>query len=404
MVPDAEALAEWWETDRLLMDVLAAGREATQSLVVLLEAQDAFWVVVHGVLKVAVVPVKADIRTSLEAETHTIEQVHERWLAKRNLSTGHPLRPVISAWHKRPVGTIPNTRPDLIMPSRVAMVKQGDARALARADRPGLFSPAAYLEDDQMSLPGFGVPRQTDLPALPLALYDLGMKGESTRGPAPLALRLWVEAILSVGLHERMINRPVAMEVVLRDIRARLWPNSKRGYNMDRLKRVLHEASNALDSWDAAWPFHDPDTGRGGSKRIVLVTHIGNTLDDTMRVVVDLPPGSVEGPQVSPTLAAWGAKSAYAYRALLNLAYYWHRPGRTHMPVSGGKRWVRRNIPEAYPELSDSDLIALVFPTEAGKEHRRQRLYRANQTLKNLEDKGELRREGRRVLPPTKTV
>ena len=179
MVPDAEALAEWWESDRLLMDVLAASKEATQSLTLLLDAQDSFWVVHQGALKVASIPLRS---SAVEAETHTIEQIHESWIAKRDMGTGHPLRPIISAWHKRPVGTTANTRPDRIMPSRVAMVNQGDSRALPRADRPGLFSPAAYLEDDQMSLPGFGVPRQSDLPVLPLALYDPGMKGSKHCG------------------------------------------------------------------------------------------------------------------------------------------------------------------------------------------------------------------------------
>ena len=42
-------------------------------------------------------------------------------------------------------------------------------------------------------------------------------------------------------------------------------------------------------------------------------------LDDVVRMVVDLPPGS--GPMVTPTLGAWGSRSAPAYNALLNLAY-----------------------------------------------------------------------------------
>ena len=400
MIPDAEALAVWWESDRLLMDVLDASKEATQTLVTLLDAQNAFWVS-HGRFVVAVVPGRDDFRSSAtEAETLTIEQVHEIWLAKRELNTGHPLRPVIGAWHRRPVRTMPNTRTNRLMPSRVAMVQGGDARALPRVDRPGLFSPAAHLENDQMSLPGFGQVRQSNLPALPLALYDLGMEGAPSRGAAPLALRLWVEAILSVGLDERMRNRPVEMEVSLRTMRERLWPNSWNGYSSTRLRRVLHQAADALDSWEAAWPWHDPDTGRGGSRRIVLVSDIGNNLDDTFRLVVDLPPGSAEGPQVSATLAAWGAKSADAYRSLLNLAYTWHQPGRTHMPLAGG-HWVRRTTPDAYPELSDDDLLALVFPThESTATYRKELLYRARKTLEMLSDAGELQLHGRRVLPP----
>ena len=46
-------------------------------------------------------------------------------------------------------------------------------------------------------------------------------------------------------------------------------------------------------------------------------------MSDVVRMVVDLPPGSGPGPMVTPTLGAWGARSAPAYHALLNLAYRW---------------------------------------------------------------------------------
>ena len=69
------------------------------------------------------------------------------------------------------------------------------------------------------------------------------------------------------------------------------------------------------------------------------------------------------------------------------------------MPVAGGRHWIRRKTIEAYPELTDDDLLALVFPTGARKS-RRDQLYRARQTLKYLERAGELRLVDRRVLPP----
>ena len=74
-------------------------------------------------------------------------------------------------------------------------------------------------------------------------------------------------------------------------------------------------------------------------------------------MVVDLPPGSGSGPLVTPTLGAWGAKSAPAYSALLNLAYRWFDPGVTRHPVRGG-HWLQAQAPERYPALSDTDVVA----------------------------------------------
>ena len=51
--------------------------------------------------------------------------------------------------------------------------------------------------------------------------------------------------------------------------------------------------------------------GPGCSRRVV-------------RIIVDLPPGSGNGPQVSDNLRLWGVRSAPAYRLLINLAYQWH--------------------------------------------------------------------------------
>ena len=83
---------------------------------------------------------------------------------------------------------------------------------------------------------------------------------------------------------------------------------------------------------DARIPWLDPDTGRGGTRRVVSAGDIPrgpDALDDAVRMVVHLPPGSGPGPLVTPTLGAWGAKSAPAYTALLNLHYRWFDVGVT---------------------------------------------------------------------------
>ena len=61
----------------------------------------------------------------------------------------------------------------------------------------------------------------------------------------------------------------------------------------------LMGAVEALDTMDARIPWQDPNTGRGGLRRVVSVGDIPRgpgVLDDVVRMVVDLPPGSGPGP------------------------------------------------------------------------------------------------------------
>ena len=99
-------------------------------------------------------------------------------------------------------------------------------------------------------------------------------------------------------------------------------------------------AVEALDTMDARIPWEDPDTGRGGLRRLVQVGDIPRgpgALEDFVTVVVHLPPGAGVGPTVSPNLHVWGVRSAPAYNALINLAYRWFEPGVTRRPVAGGR-------------------------------------------------------------------
>ena len=58
-----------------------------------------------------------------------------------------------------------------------------------------------------------------------------------------------------------------------------------------------------------------------------------------------------------------------------------------------------QRIPERYPELSDADLVNITRPTTA-RAARRNLLTESWNTLRALETAGELRIEGRRVMPP----
>ena len=77
-------------------------------------------------------------------------------------------------------------------------------------------------------------------------------------------------------------------------------------------RRVLAQADGgrgSLDSWDARVPLYDPQTKRNELRRVVSVGGIPRgpgALDESVRIIVDLPPGSGNGPQVQTTCGCGG--------------------------------------------------------------------------------------------------
>ena len=133
----------------------------------------------------------------------------------------NPLAPLVKAY-PTPVNGKANLRPDRILPGKLAMVNPSHKRAGR------LFSSAAHRRG-QLVMPGFEV-ADSEGPALPLALYQLGQDNpERGGGPAaPLALRLFVEAVLAAPYDERNAGQPVVLQVTLRDLLERLYPGSRR--------------------------------------------------------------------------------------------------------------------------------------------------------------------------------
>lgn len=311
-----------------------------------------------------------------------------------------PLAPLVNAWQQRPRPVEPNRRlTDRIIPARLAMANTSNNPRL-------LFSPAAHAEygpdGKQLVMPGFAN-ADTPSPALPLALYDLGAGPTISPGRgAPLALRMFVESVLSVPMQERERGQPVAMSVSLREFLKWLYP-SRTPSPAEYWPRLM-AAVEALDSWDARVPLYDPQTKRNELRRVVSVGGIPRgpgALDESVRIIVDLPPGSGNGPQVSNNLRLWGVKSAPAYRLLINLAYQWHNPGVTIIPVGKGKarHWVQMDDPERYPMITDTDLVFLTFPTMSSRSERR-KPGEAWGYVRQLEKAGELRMVGGKILPP----
>ena len=241
-----------------------------------------------------------------------------------------------------------------------------------------------------------------------MQLYDLGLgavHAEKSTG-APLALRIFVESILAVSRQDRRGEGPVVISMTLRDLLNRLYPGPRRPKPREYWPRLM-KASETLDSTEARIPWYDPDIGRGGLRRVVSLVDIPRgpgALDDLVSIVVDLPPGSENGPQVSDNLGLWGLRHRREYRTLLNLPYWWHIPGQTVHPVGRradgkGRHWQRATAPDRYPAMSDDELVDIVFPT-SGRARVSNLVGEARQVLKNLERAGELRIIEDKVLPP----
>ena len=234
----------------------------------------------------------------------------------------------------------------------------------------------------------------------------LGALEHRARNPAaPLALRLWVVSILLTRQQDRHGNYPVALEIPLRQLLAELYPGRKPRPN-EYWPRLM-KAVETLGSSEARVPWYDHELGRGGQRHVVIVGDIPRgpgVLDDRVQLIVNLPPGSENGPQVSDKLAEWGVKSDRAYRALLNLAYWWHDPGVTARPLGKrangkGRFWAQSQNPEHYPAMTDEQLVQIVFPTSA-KKNFRDLLYDAHKVFLELQRAGEIAIIDGKPMPP----
>ena len=334
---------------------------------------------------------------------YLVQEVDELYQKNRQHGDLHPLIPLIQAWHRnRPRSGTPNTKDrSLIIPETLGMVATEDRRA------GHLFMPAAHVDPadqrGQTILPGFEREHFRG-PALPLALYDLGVGPSQSPGRgAPLPLRLFVETVLAVSQQDRRSGKPTDLNISLRELLSRLYPGQRTPRPTEYWPRLM-QAVHALDSDEARIPIFDPDTGRHEMRRIVSLGGIprgAGHLDDNIRIIVDLPRGSEHGPQVSPNLGKWGLKSAPGYRLLLNLAYAWHDIGRTVTPVGKGKdrRWVRSYDPSRYENFTDNYLTDLAFPTSA-RAHRKLLTQDMRKAVTALTEAGEIQVVDGKLLPP----
>ena len=314
----------------------------------------------------------------------------------------HPLVPLVRVWQTyhahQPIER--ETRPDRIMPL-------GLARASESHTRSGRLTAFWQPSSGQLVLPEIG--HRTEGIALPLHLYELGVANEAERRgrAAPLALRLWIEGVLNVPFAARTGDWPTVHQITLRDLLAVLYPGRRRPRPNEYGPR-LEAATAALDSPKARVEWENPTTGQGGLRRVVSITDLPRPghLDDTLAIVVHLPPGAQHGPIVTPNLGMIGVRSARQYKVMIGLAYRWFEPGRTHAPKGRGRnrRWLPRRT--GHRPVTDAELVSLCFP---GREHRpgtaafRDQLRLARRDIATLEAQGELvirNSNGLLLLPP----
>ena len=184
----------------------------------------------------------------------------------------HPAELLIQTWQALPDRKkirrveVDQRKKGRVLPGKLAMVDQGHNRGGQT------WSPAAHLQGPSQAslfdsggaipvsarqvLPGFGDRCPGRTPALFLQLWDLGAASVNPGGGrgAPLALRLFVEAILAVPKYMR--GGRSSYVIPLRQLQERLYPNGPptRRVFWDRLTRAI----DILQSVEARMPYYDP--------------------------------------------------------------------------------------------------------------------------------------------------
>ena len=313
-----------------------------------------------------------------------------------------PLMPIIHGWcaPPKPVSAATEHESGRIIPGQLAMVDTSDSRCGKHFAYPAHVTSLAGAY--QMVLPGFALPNT--LPLLPTHMYYLGEEPGSKNRAAPTPLRILIEATMAVPLDDRNVGQPVAFSPTLREILR--WLYVGRRPKPNEYMGILQRARDVLDSDEALVPWYDPETQTGRLRRLVSINDVPlrpRSLEERIRIIVDLPPGSGPGPKITPNLRYWGSKSAAAYRLLINLSFFWHKPGRTIVPVGKPphQRWVFSTNPDRFDSLSPGDLVKMTFPRS--RRGRSSNLVSdARAIVDKLQQAGELTIIDGKYLPPVK--
>lgn len=374
--------------------------------------------------------------------------VHKIWTEarKRNSDLPHPLAPLVKAWQDRakPVA-VNRTKKGIVPASFVRRHKQADLALPGPGpldNLPGLV-PAPPEARQPALLPELDPGREQ--PAL-LALFDAaGGRSGKQRGIAPVEMRIFIEALMSVPVGARngglyrvespLTGRPFTIEEIVGD-----WLQWKVKSYDTRFRHNLNRALHSLRDLEVPM-------GKHGGWYYPLLLHAveGMGLHHRVSFLASLPKGSHVGPSVDRhVLRVLGKRSEPAYRAYLALCFDWDRYGGHNgklilpsRPVAkrdregyllnanddlitgkGGvlvkspydKRAIRTGKREPnpartrYPEYYPDDLVRLCFPekaiAKAGTAARRVQQQRAKAAIDMIRQADGCTIEGRRIMPP----
>lgn len=295
----------------------------------------------------------------------------------------------------------------LILPRSVAQVEQ---------DAPGYhlsrFQPAAHRTPSGQLL--FGFEHETERgPTLPANIWALGLDGEKRGGVVSMALRMWVACILHTPLLARNGNHPVEIgrqgddPLTLRKFLQWVYPGAwtDPDVRVPRAGEYWPRIRDACDAVNAAKVIYADDAGVLWGRQVVRMDtpYTRPPLDHRWPVVAHFPPGDGAGPLINfERLQHWSMRNPAAYRALINMAYRWHIPGKTLVPAPGRKKeyWLQRRDPKFYDRWSDLVRVAICYPPGYGAARWDQRVADADDTLEKLVKAGDALCVDGRLLPP----
>ena len=251
-----------------------------------------------------------------------IERLHKGW---RNLpdeqqrQKGHPLINALRKWHERPWPVSAYRRLAGRMP----------AAAGAREDRRNLpdLGTGIAPQSRQATLPGFAPdPAQ---PALMVAMLEKsGMLGKP-RGAAPLAWRIFTEALMATSPRDRPgpgdgFRRLDPMKVSVREVAGDWLQWNMQDYKPGkpqyggRLQRALESMAAIAIPYGKHRPWY----------AVTVAGGIDLRRNGFIQFRIEYPPGSQGGAQVDrKVLRVLGKMSSTAWRLYLSLCFDWDRYG-----------------------------------------------------------------------------
>ena len=344
-------------------------------------------------------PLSEEAERLLAATLATVE-VYRQWVALPEESRSRPpLSLIVEDMQRRDPARVRmvSNKSTLIMPRTVAHVNSdADGYYLAR------FGRAVHRELGGQLLMSFATQGERG-PTLPANVWTMGLGVQDRRNNVvPLALRIWVAAILHTPLHARHGSYPVQLDdLTLRCFLSWIYPGNRQPRPNEYWPRIL-AAKDVINRTEL--PFEYP-TGSGNlwaRPVVTLATPLTRPgLDDPWPVTTHLPPGDGTGPPINfARVQYWSVRDVAAFRALINLAYRWHIEGKRLMPARRGNHWLQRRDPKQYDVITDAIAEELCFPPETGAKRRDQRIADARDTLDKLVKEGDAECRDGRLLPP----